>query len=87
MAVVVPAPGALADTARALLALADSPRDVRTIGNGLEFEVPDELADRYHGVTQTSSSNSSVTTDKTPDEAPARPVKRRGRAPRVELEG
>lgn len=86
MAVVVPAPGALADTARALLALADNPRDVRTVGNGLEFEVPDELADRYHSVTQDSSSNPSVTTE-TPDAAPARPVKRRGRAPRVELEG
>lgn len=82
MAVVVPAPGELADTARALLALADHPRDVRTIGNGLEFEVPDDLADRYHG---TSSSNPAVTT--TSDAAPARPVKRRGRAPRVELEG
>lgn len=83
MAIVVPAPGALADTARALLALAAHPRDVRTIGNGLEFEVPDELADRYHG---TSSSNPSVTTNE-PDAAPARPVKRRGRAPRVDLEG
>jgi len=86
MAIVVPAPGALADTARALLDLADHPRDVRTIGNGTEFEVPDDLADRYHSVTHDSSSNSSVTT-KTPDAAPARPVKRRGRAPRVELEG
>ena len=80
MAIVVPAKGALADTARALLALAHSPRDVRTVGNGTEFEVPDELADRYHGVV-------SPTPAKTPDAAPARPVKRRGRAPRVDLEG
>lgn len=84
MAIVVPAPGELAVTARALLDLADDPRDVRTIGNGLEFEVPDELADRYHFRDPV---HTPVPTDKTPDAAPARPVKRRGRAPRVELEG
>ena len=82
MAIVVPAPGKLGETARALLDLADHPRDVRTIGNGTEFEVPDELADRYH-----SRNTAKVITDETPDEAPARPVRRRGRAPRVELEG
>lgn len=83
MAIVVPAPGELAVTARALLDLADDPRDVRTVGNGLEFEVPDELADRYHFRDPV---HTPVPTDK-PDPAPARPVKRRGRAPRVELEG
>lgn len=82
MAIVVPAGGQLKATAQQLLDLADSPRDVRTIGNGLEFEVPDELADRYHGITFEPE----PVTDE-PDVAPARPVKRRGRAPRVDLEG
>lgn len=82
MAIVVPARGTLGETARALLALADSPRDVRTTGNGTEFEVPDELADRYHGVAFDARDESNQ-----PDAAPARPVKRRGRAPRVDLEG
>lgn len=89
MAIVVPAPGQHKATARALLALADDPRDVRTTGNGLEFEVPDELADRYHGVTPEPdhfAATRKVITE-SPDEAPARPVKRRGRAPRVDLEG
>lgn len=81
MAIVVPAPGELTAVAQRLLALADHPRDVRTTGNGLEFEVPDELADRYH-----SADTRKVTTNE-PDPAPARPVKRRGRAPRVDLEG
>lgn len=81
MAIVVPAPGELTAVAQRLLALADHPRDVRTTGNGLEFDVPDELADRYHSVVADK-----VITD-TPDPAPARPVKRRGRAPRVDLEG
>lgn len=85
MAIVVPAPGQLKGTARALLDLADSPRDVRTTGNGLEFEVPDELADRYH--FRDPVHTPAPVTDKTPDVAPARPVKRRGRAPRVDLEG
>lgn len=79
MAIVVPAPGTLGETARALLDLAGHPRDVRTIGNGTEFEVPDELADRYHGAAPAPADE--------PDEAPARPVKRRGRAPRVDLKG
>ena len=82
MAIVVPARGEASATARALLKLADDPRDVRTTGNGLEFEVPDELADRYHGITFDARDK-----DNQPDEAPARPVKRRGRAPRVDLEG
>lgn len=81
MAIVVPARGKLKETARVLLDLADNPRDVRTAGNGTEFEVPDELADRYHGATQDSRFS-----DKS-DAAPARPVKRRGRAPRVDMEG
>lgn len=86
MAIVVPGPGELTATAQRLLKLTDDPRDVRTIGNGLEFEVPDELADRYHATNHFADTDK-VTTDKTPDEAPARPVKRRGRAPRVDLEG
>lgn len=84
MAIVVPAPGQLKRTARVLLDLADSPLDVRTIGNGLEFEVPDELADRYH--FRDPVHTPAPVTDE-PDEAAARPVKRRGRAPRVDLEG
>lgn len=47
-AVVVPAAGEVKATAAALLALADSPADVRTDGNGSEFVVPPYLADRYH---------------------------------------
>lgn len=85
MAIVVPAPGTHAHVARALLALAGHPRDVRTVGNGLEFEVPDGLADLYHSRNHAKSFTPAA--DKTPDAAPARPVKRRGRAPRVELEG
>ncbi|TXS16335.1 hypothetical protein EAO70_12920 [Streptomyces sp. adm13(2018)] len=46
--VVVPAAGQVKETAVALLALADSPADVRTDGNGTEFLVPPALADRYH---------------------------------------
>jgi hypothetical protein len=45
--VVVPAASDVKETARALLALADSPGDVRTDGNGSEFLVPPYLADRY----------------------------------------
>lgn len=93
MAIVVPAGGQLKATAQQLLDLADSPRDVRTTGNGLEFEVPDELADRYHGVMfqardqgSHSADTRKVITDE-PDAASARPVKRRGRTPRVDLEG
>lgn len=46
--VVVPAAGEVKATAAALLALADSPADVRTDGNGSEFLVPPYLADRYN---------------------------------------
>jgi len=44
---VVPAPGQVKAVAQELLALADSPADVRTDGNGTEFRIPPYLADRY----------------------------------------
>jgi hypothetical protein len=44
---IVPAPGDVKEVARALLALADSPADVRTQGTGNEFRVPPYLAERY----------------------------------------
>jgi hypothetical protein len=44
---VVPGKGAVQETARALLALADSPHDVRTVNAGNEFLVAPYLADRY----------------------------------------
>lgn len=44
---VVPEPGAVAETARELLALARSPHDVRTAGGGSEFRIPPYLADLY----------------------------------------
>lgn len=44
---VVPAREAVKETARALLALACSPHDVRTAGTGSEFLVPPYLADLY----------------------------------------
>lgn len=47
MAVVVPAPGRLKETAQLLLSLADHPADVRTVQAGNAFEVPDDLADAY----------------------------------------
>lgn len=71
MAIVVPAPGRLKETAQALLALAgDAPEIVLTISNGTQFEVPDILADLFH--EQQSADR----------EAPKIP-KRRGRTPRV----
>lgn len=72
MAVVIPAPGELAATARRLLDLADHVHDVRTISNGTMFEVPDDLADKLYGKTT---------------EAPAQPVRRRGRSARTEKAG
>lgn len=48
---VVPAPDQVKETARALLALAPDPRDVRTLGNGAEFLVPAALADAYEAVS------------------------------------
>jgi len=44
---VVPAPGEIKAVARELLALAASPADVRTDGNGTEFRIPPYLADLY----------------------------------------
>ena len=46
--VVVPPAAEVKATAQALLALADSPADVRTDGTGNEFMVPPYLADRYN---------------------------------------
>lgn len=49
MALVVPPPGELKETARLLLTLAgDVPEIVRTVSAGNAFDVPDELADLYH---------------------------------------
>lgn len=45
---VVPAREDVKETARALLALARSPHDVRTVGTGHEFRVPPYLADLYN---------------------------------------
>lgn len=48
-ALIVPeSPDAIADTARRLLQLADSPADVRTQRGGREFLVPVSVADRYN---------------------------------------
>lgn len=55
-AVVIPAPGELSRTAKYLLSLADHVHDVRTIGNGTQFEVPDYLAERYHARLAQSTS-------------------------------
>lgn len=46
--VVVPPKGQVKETAQALLKLARSPQDVRTIGTGGEFRVPQYLADLYN---------------------------------------
>lgn len=45
---VVPARDAVKETARALLALAHSPHDVRTAATGNEFRIPPYLADLYN---------------------------------------
>lgn len=44
---IVPEPGRVRDVALELLALAKSPTDVRTDGNGSEFRIPPYLADLY----------------------------------------
>lgn len=44
---VVPAPGAVTETARALLEAADDPSQVRTTNAGNEFLVPQHVAERY----------------------------------------
>lgn len=74
MAVVIPAPGEISSTARQLLDLAGHPREVRTIGNGTEFEVPDELADAY------------IALSAAPAEGKTTERKRRGRPPRINTE-
>lgn len=45
---VVPGPGEVKDTARALLALARSPHDVLTTVGGTQFRIPPYLADLYN---------------------------------------
>lgn len=45
---VIPAREEVSDTARALLALAASPHDVRTTAGGTEFRIPPYLADLYN---------------------------------------
>jgi hypothetical protein len=45
---VIPAPGQIEDTARALLGLAEDPNHVLTQGNGSHFLVPLYLADAYN---------------------------------------
>lgn len=67
MAVVVPPPGGLKDTARLLLTLAGDPADVRTVQAGNAFEVPDTLADAYNDHLTGKSGT----------------AKRRGRTPRA----
>lgn len=47
-ATVVPAPQDVKETARALLALARDPQDVRTTGTGTVFLIPPYLADLYN---------------------------------------
>lgn len=75
MALIVPAPGKLKETAQALLALAgDVPEIVRTTQAGNAFEVPDELADAYHDAQDQPVKAASTTS------------KRRGRAPRATKE-
>lgn len=66
--IVIPAPGELGRTAALLLDLADHAHDVRTVGNGTQFEVPDYLAERYHARLA-------------PQPTPPRP-RRRGRPPK-----
>lgn len=44
---IVPAPGEITETARALLALAGDPRDVVSQRGGTEFLVPPEIGDVY----------------------------------------
>ena len=45
---VVPGPGQVKETARALLALARDPKDVYTAGGGMEFRIPPYLAELYN---------------------------------------
>jgi hypothetical protein len=45
---VIPGPGGVKETARALLSLARDPHDVRTSAGGTEFRIPPYLADLYN---------------------------------------
>lgn len=78
-AVVVPAKGELARTARELIDLAGDPTLVRTDGNGNEFRVPASIAQVWHELR-----TSQVTEPAPPVQS--KPVQRRGRAPRVPTE-
>lgn len=61
MALIVPPPGQLKETARILLKLAgDVPEIVRTVSAGNAFDVPDELADAYHAAITTDGPRSAV---------------------------
>ena len=66
----IPEKGKLEETARILLELADKPSDVMTDGNGTEFRVPNDLAERYANIAYT----------------PTATPKRRGRPPKVKKE-
>jgi hypothetical protein len=44
---VVPAAGAVKETAQTLLSLAEHPNDVRTVRGGMEFLVAPYVAERY----------------------------------------
>lgn len=46
--VVIPAPGQVAETARALLAIAPDPAEVRTQRGGTEFLVPADVAEQFN---------------------------------------
>lgn len=78
-AVVVPAKGELAQTARELINLAGDPVLVRTDGNGNEFRVPASIAAMWHELRTVK-----VTEPDPPVQS--KPVQRRGRAPRVPTE-
>lgn len=49
---VIPGKDRVKEVARALLDLAPDPRDVRTISNGDEFLIPQDLADAYHALSK-----------------------------------
>lgn len=60
MALIIPLPGDLKNTAKLLLLLAgDVPEIVRTTQAGNAFDVPDELADAYHAAVTGPESGSS----------------------------
>lgn len=49
---VVPGPGVLQETARALLAVAEDPRQVRTTNGGVHFLVHPLVAEKYNAPTK-----------------------------------